>query len=112
LLPGKEKANIQELLQEIESESGYVIKGYMNKQADPRELLLKALSKLEGSAKMIQEASRKMIEWEYQKKAMDEVADKGGTMTIEQQIDRITQKVTIAIKESDTENLSRRAGLI
>jgi hypothetical protein len=111
ILPQKEKANIQDLLQEIEEKAGYVIKGYASKQTDPRELLLKALSKLEGTAKMIQESSKKLIEWEYQKKAMDEASSKGGSITVEEQVSNITRKVIIAIQGSDTENLSKKAGL-
>ena len=111
LLPGKQKASLQELIQKVESNGMYIVRGINIKHSDPRELLLKAITKLEGTAKFIFEGSQKLIEWEHKKRALDKVTTDGGTISFEKQIETITEKVTFAMKESNTEELSRLADL-
>lgn len=110
LLPSQRKATLQELLQSVESGS-YVVRGITHKHADPRDLLLKAIAKLETTAKFIYEGSQKLIEWEYKKQAMDKVSKEGGTISFEKQVETITERVTIAMRESNTEELSKLAEL-
>lgn len=110
LLPSRQKATLQELIQAVEGDS-YVIRGITSKHADPRDLLLKAITKLEGTAKFIFEGTQKLIEWEHKKKALDKLAETGGTISIEKEIQTITEKVVVAFGKSNTVELSDLAGL-
>lgn len=111
ILPIQRKATLQEIMQAIESE-GYIVKGVKFNHADPRELLLKSIGKLEGTVKMINESSQRLIEWEYQKKALAKLDEAGvGSITFEEQISNITQRVIIARKPNDTEDLMTIAAM-
>jgi hypothetical protein len=111
ILPTKEKAMLQDLLAEVEVKGQFIIKGYNTKHADPRDLLLKSATKLENTAKFIMESSRKLLEFEQVKKALAEAEKSGGSVTIQEQVSSITKSVTIALKGSNTEELSKLAGL-
>jgi hypothetical protein len=110
ILPSQRKATLQEMIQAVESK-GYVIRGITNKHSDPRELLLKAIGKLEGTAKFIYESSQKLIEWEHKKKALDKLETEGGSISFEKQVEMITEKVTIAYNKGQSQELSELAGL-
>ncbi len=114
--PQSKKANLQEILNVIDQSGKFVIRGTKDNYADPRKLLLEAIGKLEGTVKMIHESTQKQIEWEHKRRVLSKAAEaaaKGGNveLTIEKQINTITERVTIALKESNTDELSRLAGL-
>ena len=111
ILPQKEKADLQSLMVDVECKGALSIKGFTSKQADPRDLLLKAIGKLEGTAKMIQDSTQKMIQWEYQKKAMEKASNEGGSISFEKQVQSITEKVTVAMGKSNSDELLKLAGL-
>lgn len=104
------KATLQELLQAIEGH-GYIIRGVKFNHSDPRELLIKAIGKLEGTVKMIHESSRQLIEWEHKKKALERLDGGDNVVTVEEQISTITRRLTVASKKNDTESLMAQAGL-
>jgi hypothetical protein len=106
------KASLQEMITAVESTNHYIVMSLNSKHSDPRDLLLKAIGKLETTSKFIMEASQKMIEWEHKKNAMERLSKEGVTsVTFEKQIDTITERVILARKESNTEELSRIAEL-
>jgi hypothetical protein len=106
----KKKALLQEIIDEIHATERYSILNITMKHADPRELLLKAIGKLEGTVKLINESSQKLIEWEHKKAALDKLSASGETeVSIERQIETITERVTVALKRSDAENLIKLA---
>ena len=112
LQPQRNKASLQEIVDHIEEETGYVIRGIKHTHADPRTLLLQAITKLEGTVKMIHESTRLLIEWEHKKSALEKAKDQGvESISFEKQVDTITERVIIAVKESNTEELCKEAGL-
>ncbi len=96
----------------IEDEKLYVIHNITHKHADPRELLLKAIAKLEGIVKMILDTTMAEIENKHKRVALDKVQSEGGIISFEKQINQITERVTVAMKSSNTEELSKKAGLL
>ena len=104
------KASLQEMMHAIESE-GIVIRNITTKQADPRELLLKAIGKLEGIVKMILETTQNEIENKHKRAAIDKASKDGGMISFEKQISQITERVTIAMKGSNSEELCKLAEL-
>lgn len=110
LLPSRQKATLQECIQKVASD-GFIIRGITNKHADPRELLLKAIAKLESTVKMINESTQNLIEWEHKKNALDKLSTEGGEISFEKQVNTIVERVTIAVKGSNTKELCKAAGL-
>ena len=104
------KASLQEMIHAIESK-GFVIRNITTKQADPRELLLKSISKLEGIVKMILETTQNELENKFKKEAINKAAKEGGSISIEKTISQITERVTIAMKSSNSEELCKLAEL-
>lgn len=105
------KATLQEILDAIENK-GYVIRGITNKHSDPRDLLLKAIGKLEGTAKMIIAATEQLIEWEYKKASLEKLSGSElNSVSFEKQVDMITERVTISLKDTNSEVLCKKAGL-
>ncbi len=111
LLPGKEKATLQELIQAIKAPGVYHLLNITNKHADPRDLLLKAITKLEHTVKMINDSTIKLIEWEHKKNALDKLSKEGGVISVEHQVSQITQRVTVALQGSNPIELSKLAEL-
>jgi len=105
------KATLQEMIDVIEDEKIYVIHNITHKYADPRELLLKAIAKLEGIVKMILDTTMAEIENKHKREAIEKVEAEGGVISFEKQINQITERVTIAMKKSNTAELSKKAGL-
>ena len=105
------KATLQEMINTIESEGTFVIKNITHKHADPRELLLKAIAKLEGIVKMILDTTMAEIENKHKRAAIEKVEKDGGFISFEKQITQISERVIIAMKESNTAELSEKAGL-
>ncbi len=111
LLPAKQKASLQELINTVEKGGGYVVRGINNRAADPRELLLKSITKLEGIVKMILETTQNEIENKHKRAAIDKAASEGSMISFEKQISQITERVTIAMKNSNSAELCKMAGL-
>ena len=105
------KATLQEMISVIEDEKLYVIHNITHKHADPRELLLKAIAKLEGIVKMILDTTMAELENKHKREALDKAEKEGGTITVEKQVSQITERVIIAMKGSNTAELSKKAGL-
>lgn len=104
------KASLQEMIHAIEA-GGFVIRNITTKQADPRELLLKAIGKLEGIVKMILETTQNEIENKHKRAAIDKASKDGSVISFEKQISQITERVTIAMKGSNSEELCKLAEL-
>ncbi len=104
------KATLQELIDKAE-QGGVIIRSITTKQADPRELLLKSIAKLEGIVKMILETTQNEIENRHKRAAIDKAASEGSMISFEKQISQITERVTIAMKESNSAELCEKAGL-
>jgi len=104
------KASLQEMIHAVEA-GGFIIRNITTKQADPRELLLKSIGKLEGIVKMILETTQAELENKFKREALSKAAKEGGTISIEKQISQITERVTIAMKSSNSEELCRMAEL-
>jgi hypothetical protein len=105
------KSTLQEMMEAVEG-AGYIIKGVSFNHADPRDLLLKAITKLEGTVKMIHSASQNLIEWQYKKEAMEKLSNAGDTnITFEKQIGMIAERITIATAKNDTSALMAKAGM-
>ncbi len=109
-LPTMRKASLQEMIHTVER-GGYLVRNINLKYADPRELLLKSISKLEGIVKMILETTQNEIENKHKRAAIDKAASEGSMISIEKQISQITERVTIAMKSSNTAELCKMAGL-
>lgn len=105
-----QKANLQEMIDKVE-EGGFRIMNITHKHADPRELLLKAIAKLEGIVKMILDTTMAEIENKHKRAAIEKAGTEGGTISFEKEINQITERVIIAMKSSNTEELSKKAGL-
>lgn len=107
----QKKSTLQNILDAINDDGNFVVMNITVKHTDPRDLLLKAITKLEATAKMIFESSQKLIEWEHKKKAIEKVANEGGTISFEKEVNLITERVIVAMAGSNSEELSRLAGL-
>ncbi len=105
------KASLQEMIDVVENSDNFIVRNINIKQADPRELLLKSIAKLEGIVKMILETTMSEIENRHKRDAMDKAQSEGGTISFEKQIDTITERVTIAMRSSNTAELSKIAKL-
>lgn len=111
LLPNKEKCMLQDKIREIECSEQISVVSCNIKTSDPRDLLLKSAKKLEETAKMIMESTQRLIEFEAQKALMEQAKKKGGSVSYEKTVESMTEKVIVALKGSDTEKLSKLAGL-
>lgn len=111
LLPTMRKASLQEMIDTVEKNGHFVVRNITTKHADPRELLLKAIAKLEGIVKMILDTTMAEIENKHKRTAMDKAQSEGKTISFEKEINQITERVIIAMKSSNTEELSKKAGL-
>lgn len=108
----RKKDTLQTLLNIIDSDGQYLRVDVNSKAADPRELLVKAATKLENTAKMIMDATQKQLEYEFKNQAMAKINKEDGvTMTVEEQVTTISKRVIIATKGSNSEELSKMAGL-
>lgn len=105
----QKKADIQQLLDSLDGK--YVIRNVTVKHADPRDLLLKGIGKLQDTVKMIQSSTQNLIEWEHKKRALDKIANEGAAMvTVQEEVAIITKRVTIALG-IDTDDLMKKAGM-
>ena len=111
LLPTMRKASLQEMIDTVEKSDKFTIHNITHKHADPRELLLKAIAKLEGIVKMILDTTMAEIENQHKRIALEKATEKGGVISFEKQISTISERVIIAMKGSNTEELSKKAGL-
>ncbi|MDC7221604.1 MAG: hypothetical protein PQJ59_16840 [Spirochaetales bacterium] len=106
------KANFQQLLDTIYTDGRFIIQGITHSKPDHGDMLLKTATKLENSIKLLDESTRKAIEWEHKKAAMEKLQQSDNVeVSFEKQVAVITEKVTLAVKESNTEELSALAGL-
>jgi len=60
---------------------------------------------------MILETTQAELENKYKKEALSKAAKDGGVISIEKQISQITERVTIAMKGSNSEELCKLAEL-
>lgn len=108
----RRKANMQEILHRIDSDGEYVIQNITSKFSDPRDLLLKAITKLEATTKLIIESNQKAIEWEHKNRALAKLSKSGSAeISVERELQILTEKITIAYKDSNSEELCDLAGL-
>lgn len=108
----QKKASLQELISSTESKGGFIAMSSKQTFTQPTDLLIKAVDKLEKTAKLVYEQTQKQIEWEFRNQAIkDASGDKNSTITFEETIKEVTKRVTIARKESNSDELSKIAGL-
>jgi len=107
----QKKATLQSLLNTVESTDRFVISNVQIKHSDPRDLLIKGVSELKQVVKMLIDTTQVVVENEYKSKALDKATKEGGSISFEKEIATITERVTIALKESNTEELSILAEL-
>lgn len=106
------KATLQLLLDKIESSDRYIIRGVTSNHSDPRDLLLKAITKLENTVSLIHKSTQNLAEWEFKKKAMLKADGQDvNEISFEKQVETITEKVTVAFGKSNSDNLCKKAGL-
>lgn len=110
LLPGKQKATLQDLLVRVEA-GHFEIRELTSRRTDPRKLLLESLKEEREMLKIIVDLVQRVKEYEYKNRAMSEAETGGGTISFEKQVKEITERVTIAFEKSNTEELSELAGL-
>jgi hypothetical protein len=104
------KASLQELVDKAEN-GGVLIRSINIRAADPRELLLKSIAKLEGIVKMILETTQNEIENKHKRAVIDKAASEGSMISFEKQISQITERVTFAMQRSNNNELCKMAGL-
>jgi len=107
----QKKATLQALLDAISEDGHYIVMNTTIKHSDPRDLLLKGISELKSVAKMLIDASQVVIEHERLNLAYERISKEGGSISIEKEISSLTERITIALKGSNTEELSKLAGL-
>jgi len=107
----RKKDTLQTLLNIIDSDGQYLRVDVNSKAADPRELLVKAATKLENTAEMIMKATQKQLENEYKNKAMTKVGEEGGIITFEEELKQLTKRVIIASRGNENQKLAELAEL-
>ena len=84
------KATLQELLDSIANDGHYMVMKLESSHSDPRELLLKAVTKLERTVEMILKLNQEQKENTFKNKAMDKLdGDKVTGISFEEEIKMI-----------------------
>ncbi len=109
--PGKQKATLQDLICKVEAGGEMYVRELTSRRTDPRKLLLDALKEEREMIKLVVEMVQRVKEYDFKNRALSKADTEGGTITFEKQIDTITERVIVAMKESNTEELSEIAGL-
>lgn len=110
LKQGKMKATLQDLLTAVDS-GGFMVREITSRRVDPRKLLLESLKEEREMIKMIMDLTQKAREWEFKNRKIEDEKTSDNSISFEKQIDLITERVTIARQESNSEELSKLAGL-
>lgn len=113
LLPTRKKASLQSLLQDIINADQHSIHTLEIKRADTRELLLKAVSTLRDSFKMVYDTQKAAFEFQEKmmlmEKAREQAEKQGGSISLVEELNTFSQKIVIAL--DGTNDLCKKTGL-
>jgi hypothetical protein len=113
LLATRKKASLQSLLQDIKDADHHSIHTLEIKRADTRELLLKSVSTLRDSFKMVYDTQKAAFEFQEKmmmmEKAREQAEKNGGTISMVEELNTFSQKIVIALNGSG--DLCKKTGL-
>lgn len=107
----QKKATLQALLDVVESTDRFIVQNAQVKHSDPRDLLLKGINELKAVSKMLIDAAQTIKDNEQKNKAYAKVAEMGGVISIEKQVQMISEKIIFAFKQTESQELTELAGL-